>query len=101
LLFAFIASPWPARAGAGRSECVGVGTWIRAGFSLTGNFPKSLKDGTDTAWNLAIKTKSSVFSPQLALALKEDSAAQAKAEGEIVGLDFDPFLNSQDPWPAL
>lgn len=30
-------------------------------------------------------------------ALKEDSDAQAKASGVIVGLDFDPFLNTQDP----
>ena len=29
--------------------------------------------------------------------MREDFAAQAKAPGEIVGLDFDPFLNSQDP----
>ena len=59
--------------------------------------PKTLNDSAGPAWNLAIKVKRSVFSPQLAQALKEDSAAQAKAEGEIVGLDFDPFLNSQDP----
>lgn len=29
--------------------------------------------------------------------LKEDSEAQAKAVGDIVGLDFDPFLYTQDP----
>jgi hypothetical protein len=59
--------------------------------------PKSLNESAGPAWNLAVKIKNSVFSPQLAQALREDSAAQAKAEGEIVGLDFDPFLNSQDP----
>jgi hypothetical protein len=28
--------------------------------------------------------------------LKEDLAASKKSPGEIVGLDFDPFLNAQD-----
>jgi len=59
--------------------------------------PNALSDSADSAWNLALKVKGSVFSHQLARALREDSAAQAEAEGEIVGLDFDPFLNSQDP----
>jgi hypothetical protein len=45
----------------------------------------------------ALRTKSSFFSPKLIEALREDSAAQSRAKGEIVGLDFDPFLNSQDP----
>jgi hypothetical protein len=38
-----------------------------------------------------------VLDPILLQLLKEDSAAQARAVGEIDGLDFDPFLNSQDP----
>ena len=59
--------------------------------------PKALGENVGPAWNLALKAKSSAFSSQLVRALREDSAAQAKAEGEIVGLDFDPFLNSQDP----
>ncbi|MHB8540507.1 MAG: hypothetical protein ACYDCD_06140 [Candidatus Acidiferrales bacterium] len=29
--------------------------------------------------------------------MKKDSDASKKANGEIVGLDFDPFLASQDP----
>lgn len=59
--------------------------------------PKTLNDNSSPAWNFAINIKRSVFSPQLAQALQDDSAAQAKADGEVVGLDFDPFLNSQDP----
>lgn len=38
-----------------------------------------------------------MFSPELFHALCEDSETSKKAKGEIVGLDFDPFLNSQDP----
>ncbi|HUI82703.1 MAG TPA: hypothetical protein VL240_00685 [Candidatus Binatia bacterium] len=49
------------------------------------------------AWNVALKQEAGVFSPKLFQALKQDSDAQAKAQGEIVGLDYDPFLNTQDP----
>ena len=49
------------------------------------------------AWTLAVDKKSYMFSPELLQAIKEDSDAQAKVSGEIVGLDFDPFLNTQDP----
>ncbi|MBX3132286.1 MAG: hypothetical protein KF689_02710 [Gemmatimonadaceae bacterium] len=37
------------------------------------------------------------FTPQLARALAEDRAAAVASTEEIVGLDFDPFSNSQDP----
>ena len=43
------------------------------------------------------ETRASDFDPALLSALKEDEDAQAKAKGEIVGIDFDPFLASQDP----
>lgn len=36
------------------------------------------------------------FSSELIQRLKEDRMAAAKSRGEIVGLDFDPVLNSQD-----
>lgn len=44
-------------------------------------------------WN----PKRANFSPELMRQLKEDAAAQAKVTGEIVGLDFDPILFSQNP----
>jgi hypothetical protein len=58
--------------------------------------PKALSDNPTGAWNLALKYRNSAFSRELAELLREDSVAQAKC-GELVGLDFDPFLNSQDP----
>jgi hypothetical protein len=58
--------------------------------------PKALDQNESRAWNLALKYKTEDFSPELAKLLSEDSAAQAKCE-ELVGIDFDPFLNSQDP----
>ena len=44
----------------------------------------------------AIKTKPLWFSQEIIEGLDEDEAAAAKSPDEIVGLDFDPFLNAQD-----
>jgi hypothetical protein len=43
-----------------------------------------------------LKYRRSAISPELYSALKEDLAASAKNKDEVVGLDFDPFLNAQD-----
>ncbi|MDX2106239.1 MAG: hypothetical protein SFY67_07545 [Candidatus Melainabacteria bacterium] len=43
---------------------------------------------------VVMKKKASDFSPELHKRLNEDIAAQKKADGEIVGLDFDPFLST-------
>jgi hypothetical protein len=45
---------------------------------------------------VAMQEKRSCFSPELLKALQEDVAAAHKDPGEIVGLDFDPILNSQE-----
>ena len=37
-----------------------------------------------------------MFNPALLQALKLDSEAAARAKGEIVGIDFDPFVGGQD-----
>ncbi|MFZ0820466.1 MAG: carboxypeptidase regulatory-like domain-containing protein [Candidatus Acidiferrales bacterium] len=58
--------------------------------------PIALRDNAKPSMEIALKEKPAAFGPELFRALKEDSEAQAKAR-EIVGLDFDPFLNSQDP----
>jgi len=44
----------------------------------------------------ALKRYKSNFSAELVQRLNEDRRAAAKSPGEIVGLDFDPVLNSQD-----
>jgi Protein of unknown function (DUF3828) len=49
----------------------------------------------------ALKTKAQLFSPTLLQALKLDYAASKANPNEVVGLDFDPFLNSQDPSPKF
>jgi len=49
-----------------------------------------------TTMDDALRLRPDWFDGSLLRLLKEDSAAQAKAN-EIVGLDFDPFFFSQDP----
>jgi hypothetical protein len=46
---------------------------------------------------IALKEQGSMFSPQLAEALSADRLAQKQTPGELVSLDYDPILNSQDP----
>lgn len=55
-----------------------------------------LKDRAGRGSDFVLREKSSALSGELQKLLKEDSTAQSKAD-EIVGLDFDPFLASQDP----
>lgn len=57
----------------------------------------AVKEHQEPAFVSALKQKKWLFSPELARALNDDAAAQEKAQGVIVGIDWDPFLNSQDP----
>lgn len=43
-----------------------------------------------------LKERASSFSPALLAMLKEDLAESAKVPDEIVGLDFDPYINGQE-----
>jgi len=47
--------------------------------------------------DVALQRKPEAFNPGLLRALKLDSEASARAKGDIVGLDFDPFVGGQDP----
>lgn len=59
--------------------------------------PLLVHEHGDSAYEEVLKQKKNLFSADLHAKLVEDFEAQAKTPGEIVGLDFDPFLNSQDP----
>jgi len=59
--------------------------------------PKSNADSPSDAEHLALSTRPAAFSPELRNALLEDWTAQSKVTGEIVGIDWDPFLGGQDP----
>lgn len=45
---------------------------------------------------IVLKQKKSLLSPALHKALKDDFDASARNQDEVVGLDFDPFFNSQE-----
>ncbi len=51
---------------------------------------------TSRPWEAAIRLREAQFGPELARLLKEDAIAQSHCR-EIVGIDFDPILNTQDP----
>ncbi len=53
--------------------------------------------GKGRTWETAVHRKAAAFSPDLVQAIDNDGEAQAKTPDDIVGLDFDPFLSSQDP----
>jgi hypothetical protein len=59
--------------------------------------PKIQKDHEDATYSRELKEKRSEFSPELLKRLDEDFDAASKNADEVVGLDFDPFLNTQDP----
>jgi hypothetical protein len=48
-------------------------------------------------WQAVRKERGATFAPELVSALDADAAAAAASPDEIVGLDFDPFLATQDP----
>jgi hypothetical protein len=54
------------------------------------------RNSRESALEVALGEKRSSLSPELVKGLKEDLAASKKSPEEIVGLDFDPFLNAQD-----
>lgn len=54
------------------------------------------KDMKLSPFEIAVQQRSQLFSPELIKELKEDLRVSAKSPGEVVGLDFDPFLNAQD-----
>lgn len=61
-----------------------------------GYVPRGLASGLAATDSLLLE-RPTLFVPALLAALRQDAAARAAAVGESDGLDFDPFLNSQDP----
>jgi hypothetical protein len=59
--------------------------------------PEVFREKQTWAANTALERKDFQFSPELRKSLKDDFAASAANANEVVGLDFDPFLASQDP----
>jgi hypothetical protein len=57
---------------------------------------KSKKQSNASAFDDVLRLKPEVLTARLRHMLKEDSDAASKNPGEIVGLDFDPYINAQD-----
>lgn len=58
--------------------------------------PMALQESVKPTSIIAIDRKGEEFAPSLVRLLRADWAAQEECE-DLVGLDFDPFLGSQDP----
>lgn len=54
-------------------------------------------DHPGPASDRVVNDSTTLLTPGLARALRADMDAKEGAKGEIAGLDFDPFVNSQDP----
>lgn len=54
------------------------------------------KDHQQALSTVAFETRPQWFSAAIVEGLREDDAAAAKSPDEVVGLDFDPFTNSQE-----
>lgn len=63
------------------------------------NYYIPVAGGNGPTAEIALEAKKSHFGEDLYRQLKADFDASAKVKDEIVGLDFDPFVNSQDPAP--
>jgi hypothetical protein len=59
--------------------------------------PASDSNRGGPAWYAAFGRTPPILSSELLQALRADSANKARTPGDLVGLDFDPLLASQDP----
>lgn len=89
--------PWPALSQAKSEQATtpSVSAFVQKFYDW---YLKKAKAGNGTpAWSFLLDTPPAALSPDLISALKLDAEAQRKVKDDNVGLDFDPFLNSQDP----
>lgn len=91
---ALVASlPAPASARPADADCAGARAFVQEFYDW---YVTILEHRDGTAWQLTRRERGASFSPRLAKALDEDEAAAARSPDEIVGLDLDPFLASQE-----
>ena len=62
--------------------------------------PRQEHAGGPDTWMVALTRGPLQVDPELVRWFRIDSTAQARAKGEIDGIDWDPFLASQDPCKA-
>jgi len=59
--------------------------------------PIARKNAHVPAWYAVLRRDPPVLNGTLLTALRQDSLSSADSPGQIIGIDFDPFLASQDP----
>lgn len=95
LLFSMLTGSGQAQKGDGQGAPESPSDFVRHFYAWY--VPRTLSQHSVPAYEFTLRTKKGLFTPSLFSALKEDLDAAAKVSDEIVGLDFDPFLNTQDP----
>ena len=95
LLFSMLTSSGQAQKASGQDVPESPSDFVRKFYAWY--VPRTLSDNSIPAFEFTLKNKKAIFTPILFRALKDDFDAAAKVSDEIVGLDFDPFLNTQDP----
>lgn len=70
-------------------------TTLRSAAQFTQDFYDWYR-GQGDRMDIALRERRAAFEPSLLAALDADGAAQAKDSTDVVGLDWDPFLESQE-----
>ncbi len=83
-------APAPPEAEAARKAAQAFYDWYAA---------MAMKSSKEPAFERALREKRAALTEDLAKALAADAAAQKAVPDDIVGLDWDPFLNAQDSHP--
>jgi hypothetical protein len=98
ILFSFGVGALQAQTPTAPSQPVDCGPFVQQFYNwyLAKENALTKRNSRESALEVTLREKRSAFSPELVKGLKEDLAASKKSPGEIVGLDFDPFLNAQD-----
>ena len=91
----FIATPAMAIAPVAGDPAKSAAVFVQAFYDWYVPLALASKDGF--SYEIVLKQKPGFFTPGLDAALNKDLQASEKDPDEIVGLDFDPILASQDP----
>ncbi len=84
----------PAIAAAQSAEVQSARKFVKEFYA--GYVQRSLSESAKSPMEQELKRAPSRFAPTLLRALQADLLASSKSPDEIVGLDFDPFLNTQE-----
>lgn len=96
LLSAFLALPVLAQPAKAPSESEAARKAAQAFYDWYA--PMAMKNAKEPAFVRSLRERKAALTEELAQALAADAAAQKAVPDDIVGLDWDPFLNAQDSY---